>query len=127
MIDANELAKSLIHQWQRPNPEKDNLNCDTLEAIQKLIHSHPQDVLHTMDAIVEKTTDKHVLAQLGAGPLEDFLGSDSGGLYAADIISRARKNSDWRFALGCVWTEGFPNRQVAQQIEPLERAIYLWL
>ncbi|HSX33492.1 MAG TPA: hypothetical protein VLF91_04100 [Candidatus Saccharimonadales bacterium] len=117
MIDPVKLAEAWIRYWQKPKRTEHDSGGEAIETLDDMIHSCPSDALHIMDQIVEQTSDLKILAQLGAGPLENLLGSKQGARYFDEILTRARQQKNWRFAFGCVWTSGYADRQLAQRIE----------
>jgi hypothetical protein len=72
------------------------------ETMDGLVRYNPAIAVSMMQSIIDTSDDKAVLANLGAGPLEDLLGSEAGKVWLPNILKHARQNANWRLALGCV-------------------------
>jgi hypothetical protein len=116
-VDVAQLAEAWIRYWRQPKHDENDSDRNASEQLDELVREDPLNALRIMDKIVERTSEKKVLCQLGAGPLEDLLGSAEGARYVDEVLDRARQDKNWRFALGCVWTSGFSDKKVAEHIE----------
>src|SRR5207247_642267 len=90
---------------------------NVIERLDDYIQEDPKQALMILDKILEKVENKKIIGSVGAGPLEDLLGSKHGKEYAPIIIGRAGRDKKWKLAFGCVWTAGFRDRETATQIE----------
>jgi hypothetical protein len=110
-----ELAKQWIEEAQdASNPsDMDGTATDTLI---ELMLFEPERALKIVHEIVHTTKDEAVLANVGAGPLEDLLHSEHGEQFVDDILEHARQDSTWRFALGCVWPNDAMDKVVRKKL-----------
>jgi hypothetical protein len=116
----NEANLILVEDWisYHVQPKhKGNDYCISGEKLSLLIECQPLEALLVMYKISELSDDKNVLASLGAGPLEDLLQSKHAGNYIDEVIIRARQYENWRFALGCVWSKSFTNKDIVNKLE----------
>lgn len=75
-----------------------------------------------MFAIMQITDEEKILAELGAGPLEDFLGVQ-GEAYVNIIHSLALEHKRLREVLNYVW-QGAMSKQVWHRIEILKQSAF---
>ncbi len=115
--DTDELVAAWIRYHQKDKHKDNDPDFAAWEHLHDLAHSDPETALKIMDMIVARSDDPHILAAIGAGPLEDLLGNDHGTRYVDSVIDRARKFKNWRFAFGCVWEWGFKDKEVAAKIK----------
>ena len=115
----NEMDTALAKRWIKSHeePESTDEASDSTEELKELCEDYPYRAIQTLYFIANNTDSENVLANLGAGPLENFLNTDSGAGYIDDIIAHAKKSINWRLAFGCVWTVSFKDRQLAEKIE----------
>ena len=71
------------------------------EALDNQIRNTPADAWATLLALIA-SAEAEMLENIGAGPLEDFIGAH-GNTYIAQIEREASANPAFRQALGNVW------------------------
>jgi hypothetical protein len=101
----NKIAESWIrlHNSKQDSTEYEN-EFWSFETIDELIHQEPNDALEVILAIAELCNNEKILANLGAGPIEDLM------LYfGPEFIDRveveAKKNLKFKRALKSVWLD----------------------
>jgi hypothetical protein len=82
----------------------------------------PDKLLSVIFGIMQLTNDNRILCNLGAGPLEDFLGVH-GEIYLDTIHALALEHQRLREVLDCVWQGSMPKR-VWHRIEVLKQSAF---
>jgi hypothetical protein len=93
---------------------------DDDERLYQLIDSRPDDAFAAILAAMQLTDDQTVLANLGAGPLEDFLGKH-GENYLDTVHALALEHRRLREVLNNVW-QGSMTKSVWRRIELLKQS-----
>jgi hypothetical protein len=111
------LADGWIAATIRSNPENGGLKAvprsarsqlnEPVQAFIELRISNPDDAFQVVEHVLGKTSDPWVLANLGAGPLEDLLETGDASAIAR-VNTLAEKYPNAREALSHVWTSHFP-------------------
>jgi hypothetical protein len=91
-----------------PPSDMDQFN-EPVHALIDLLMSNPDEAFHVVEHVLSKTSDPWVLANLGAGPLEDLLGTGDESAIAR-VKALAEKYPNAREALSHVWMSHFPPR-----------------
>ena len=91
---------------------------DAQQELLELLLDDPRSALDVCLSIVEQTEDEWVLANLGAGPLEDLLNGGDAGLLKS-IEAAALQNRHLQTALKNVWATGLSEQAKAS----LQRAL----
>jgi hypothetical protein len=110
-----EFAKVWISKPEGQWSEEDR-------QLSKWIHGTPDHALSVMFGVMQLTEDEKVLAGLGAGALEDFLGVQ-GESYVDIFHSLALEHKRLREVLDCVWQGAMPKR-VWHRIEILKQSAF---
>ena len=113
--EIREVAEGWITKQQNDWTEDDKRLYSTLK-------SSPDQMLATIFAIMQMTDDETVLANLAAGPLEDFLGRH-GEMCLEAIEALAKAHKRLREVLNGVW-QGAMTKRVWHRIEILKQSAY---
>lgn len=89
-----------------PRSERSQLK-EPVQTLIDLLMSNPDDAFRVAEFVLSRTSDPWVLANLGAGPLEDLLGTGDESAIAR-VNALAEKYPNAREALSNVWTSHFP-------------------
>lgn len=107
----------IVERWINYHYKEKDADLPAWEALDSMIHENPSKALQIIDDIISKKPTPEILSNLGAGPVEDMLQSETGSKYTDDIFNRARRYKEWRFVLGTVWTHGFKDLKQAKKVE----------
>ena len=116
-MDDNEIIAAWIRYHQKEHKKNDDPDFDAYIELGYLVEEDTRHALRIMDGIVAATDDKMILANLGAGPLEDLLKLPENSKLVGEIFERARKNKNWQHVLGCMWTYSIKDPGLANEIE----------
>jgi hypothetical protein len=110
-----ELAKQWIIEHELIN-NPDHSAYTASASLEDLVRNDPARAFKVVRLIVLNTDDKTVLANVGAGPLEDLINSDSAAQIVDDILEHARQDESWRFALGCVRPRNTNDKEMYKRV-----------
>ncbi len=116
---ASAEIRKLAEAWATQPSADWTEDSDRLYA---LFSSAPDQALATILAVMQITDDQQVLANLAAGPLEDFLGIQ-GEAYIESIHVLALEHHRLREVLDGVWQGGMP-KGVWHRIETLRQRAF---
>lgn len=103
MLDAN--LEALAKACATTDPENEfELDDDPWQHLSELGDDDAEAALLVARRITELTDDAHMLAVLGAGPIEELLQKHPGTVDA--VLLDARRSPSFRNAFRCVWTGG---------------------
>lgn len=119
MLDAN--LEALAKACATTDPENEfELDDDPWQHLSELVDDDAEAALSVARRITELTADAHMLAVLGAGPIEELLQKHPRSVEA--ILLDARRSPSFRNAFRSVWTGGLPPAVKAKVDEAI--AIY---
>lgn len=113
--ELEQFAKSWITKPDGSWSEED-------QQLSGWTHNNPDRAAAVMFTIMQITDDEKILAGLGAGPLEDFLGVQ-GEAYLDIFHSLALEHKRLREVLNYVW-QGAMSKKVWHRIEILKQSAF---
>lgn len=100
--DMSSLVKAWIEYHAMPEKQGDFW---AWEAVSEAISERPEEGWNLVLELIREAPDKHILANVAAGPLEDLIVQHSEA-FIERIEEMARKDPQFRLALSGVWCEG---------------------
>lgn len=111
------IAESYISYYEMQDEKRKQKYQWANDKLDALAQTDPESAINVIDIITELSSNDALFAYIGAGPIQDMLGSEHGSSVLETIVVRARKSPKWRFVFGCVWTSGFRDRAFAGEVE----------
>jgi hypothetical protein len=111
MNDAGNLVEAWIQLHHIPKESRQSSQYDELfwswEKLTEMCEATPETAWDTIQEIIRLDHSDQILANIGAGPFEDLMGS-----HGAQFINRvekcARTNAAFKRMLGIVWKNSIP-------------------
>ena len=126
--DNAELVKAYWEQRRRANSDDRDTRrtADELwwawEAVEDRVQEDPDNVVVLLVELADAAPDNDALAYLGAGPVENLLRDGDSQVMYDRVEGWARRNENFRKALGCAWFDDHVPAAVARRLRAVTSA-----